>query len=113
MPAYHITLAYDTKGTDPIGTVVLYLLNAEAQGLHRVLNTTLDFELIAEDENELLWVLNRISEMIEPLAYMRIYQYQANAGNGRNDMNAQIIELIQMHNNAGTVRSFRNQYRRP
>ncbi len=81
---YRLLLIYDRKDVDPINYVAQVLVNAEADFIVPVLNTSIEFVIYIDGgENELEWVIRTMLEELSEVAYVKIYHYVKSWGPGK------------------------------
>lgn len=85
-----LLLVYDRKENDPIHLVAQTLVNAEADFIVPVLNTSIEFIIYTDSEHELEWVIKTMLEELSEVAYVKIYQYVKSWGPGKKHNKSQM-----------------------
>lgn len=88
-----LLLVYDRKENDPIRFVAQVLVNAEADFIVPVLNTSIEFIIYTDSEHELEWVIKTMLEELSEVAYVKIYQYVKSWGPGKKHNKSKIEDV--------------------
>ena len=80
---YRLLLIYDRRENDPINFVAQTLVNAEAEDILPILNTSSEFTIHTSGEHELEWVIDRILSELSEVAYVKIYRITKSWGPGK------------------------------